>query len=579
MITYKLHITSCSDSAYIKDKCTNYAYAYHLLYNIPDASKIDKSYIEYIKYRFNLTNIEYRSLCSEVIAAHKAEDAIMNNKKIELEDLKDDLLNEDLNKHDKFKTFRKIAKLESAINDYEKNGFNCVFGSKYLLKSITSLHNKKNKLEKEISSTDDSDKLSKLNDDLKSINERIDKNTDKYRHKRSYMPFYLIGDSYYSGNRFVDLLDINKDKMYILLKITKYEHVYIECKISSKIRKTDLKHLMDVANSNNISVTYRFDEEFVYISFNEEELKGYNVTKRQKNKVIAEVKSKNLTKEQTSEEIVKGYALLYKNLNEKKLLGKNPNRYISVDLNPDYIGVSVLEQVIDIRNVDELQESDKIKVYNNEYYKIIDVVMYDLSYFSIKRNKKSSHWLPILLNNKRKQEIALIFKQIFNIARHYQCAYFVMEDLNFSKSKKKLSKEANRKIKNLWHLTLTKNQIIKRCHVTGITLIEVESYYSSFIGNIQHDYVDPINAAIEIGRRGIARYNKNMDYPYKTGKDINTLYSLFGELKPKKSDAFYKTTVSWVSTYNTSRELFKDSAIFSNRWRLSLEDTKHVFKV
>ena len=116
-------------------------------------------------------------------------------------------------------------------------------------------------------------------------------------------------------------------------------------------------------------------------------------------------------------------------------------------MNPDYIGVSVLEKTVEYEDIDE------VRLINNDYYKVIDVRQYDLSYYS---QKTSSHWLSILMNGRRKQEIALIFKQIFNIARHYACAYFVMEDLSFNNSKKK-SKEANRKINNLWHLKLTKH--------------------------------------------------------------------------------------------------------------------------
>lgn len=175
------------------------------------------------------------------------------------------------------------------------------------------------------------------------------------------------------------------------------------------------------------------------------------------------------------------------------------------------------------------------------------------------------------MNGRRKQEIALIFKQIFNIARHYACAYFVMEDLNFKNSNKKKSKEANRKINNLWHLNLTKFQISKRCNQQGIILIEVNACYSSFIGNIQHNYTDPINASIEIGRRGLFYRKKDMFYPHKTIKDTDTLYALFGDLNPNKRDDLYMTEKSWVSTYKSSQKLFNKPADFEHRWRVALE--------
>ena len=120
-------------------------------------------------------------------------------------------------------------------------------------------------------------------------------------------------------------------------------------------------------------------------------------------------------------------------------------------------------------------------------------------------------------------------------------------------------------------MTLTKQQITKRCKTFGIILVEVNACYSSFIGNIQHDFTDPINAAVEIGRRGLFKYKKNMFYPYKTIKDTDTLYSLFGEFSPNRNDALYKTETSWDKAYKTSQNLFKLKKDFENRWRLTID--------
>ena len=50
----------------------------------------------------------------------------------------------------------------------------------------------------------------------------------------------------------------------------------------------------------------------------------------------------------------------------------------------------------------------------------------------------------------------------------------------------------------------------------GIKLYSVNPAYSSFIGNLQHDYTDPVNASIEIARRSFEyriNKNKNKFYP------------------------------------------------------------------
>ena len=42
----------------------------------------------------------------------------------------------------------------------------------------------------------------------------------------------------------------------------------------------------------------------------------------------------------------------------------------------------------------------------------------------------------------------------------------------------------------------------KRSKLHNQKLFKINPAYSSFIGNLQNEYVDPINASIEIGRRG-----------------------------------------------------------------------------
>ena len=49
-----------------------------------------------------------------------------------------------------------------------------------------------------------------------------------------------------------------------------------------------------------------------------------------------------------------------------------------------------------------------------------------------------------------------------------------------------------------------------------IKCYKINAAYSSYIGNIQHNYSDPINASIEVGRRGyevIILKNKDKFYP------------------------------------------------------------------
>ncbi len=56
--------------------------------------------------------------------------------------------------------------------------------------------------------------------------------------------------------------------------------------------------------------------------------------------------------------------------------------------------------------------------------------------------------------------------------------------------------------KNLWKREIFINNLEKRCSINGQKLYKVNPAYSSFIGNLQFNFDDPINASLEIGRRG-----------------------------------------------------------------------------
>jgi len=179
-----------------------------------------------------------------------------------------------------------------------------------------------------------------------------------------------------------------------------------------------------------------------------------------------------------------------------------------------------------------------------------------------KPNKASNSVESKYLNNKRKHEISLIYKSIFSFAKHYKCGYFVMEELNFKeKNLKEENKEFNRKTKNIWNRTFQSNLISKYCNQTGIQLIEVNPVYSSFIGNLTYNYFDPINASIEIGRRGMFKYIKGKSlYPKMTSTIIDTMMERFG---PFGDVQFIKDCISWIDLFKRIKETG-----FIYRWQL-----------
>jgi hypothetical protein len=120
-------------------------------------------------------------------------------------------------------------------------------------------------------------------------------------------------------------------------------------------------------------------------------------------------------------------------------------------------------------------------------------------------------------HNKLKFETFEISKSIANLAKYYKCSLVCIENLQFNqKVDQKYNNVGNRKNRNLWKRELFVSNLIKRLNIYNIKVHKVLPAYSSFVGNLQHDYTDAINASIEIARRGYEYKilgNKNKFYP------------------------------------------------------------------
>ena len=90
--------------------------------------------------------------------------------------------------------------------------------------------------------------------------------------------------------------------------------------------------------------------------------------------------------------------------------------------------------------------------------------------------------------------------------------------------------EFNKMVINLWHRTLTTQLINKHCNENGIILLNIEPFYSSFVGNLVYQDYDCISSATELCRRGMNKYTKGYSL-YPSLKSINQekLNYLLGE--------------------------------------------------
>jgi len=255
------------------------------------------------------------------------------------------------------------------------------------------------------------------------------KNSDKtiWNEKRNLTPLLLRGSaSDNKGNRkaTLDIIDNNQ----IILKWNKSNHTEIQLPRLNKNHLRQLSTLELLCSENKACFSIEVSSEFVYIIFDE------------------------------------------KILNENNYEPK-PNRYMSFDLNPNYIGLIVADD-------------------NQVIYKEV-IEMKGI-------NKKD---IP---NNKRKHEILEISKYVSELAKHFHVENVCFEKLNMKPQQHKKGKFYNRLVNNYWLRNLFSNNIKKRCNIIGMKIIEVLPQYSSFIGQINNPSdIDSIASAIELNRRAV----------------------------------------------------------------------------
>ena len=261
------------------------------------------------------------------------------------------------------------------------------------------------------------------------------------------------------------------------------------------------KHLLKLLYLNQetrkFSLTYKLDQKFVYISFDETQM------------------------------------------NKQIQLEQIKNRVLALDLNPNYIGWSI---------VDWKSESE-FKIIKSGIYSIkkLNDKEFDLNGKHYSSDSKER----IYLNNKRNYETLQIAKNIINKAIYYKCQIVSIEDLKINSDDKNNGKKFNKLVNNLWNRNALVNNLTKRCNIFNIKLLKVKPEYSSFIGNFLYrslNLPDMILASIELGRRAYEFYNQYISRTKEQKKNIiQPDIKLFNDLIIKSLEEF-----------NIQREQFKD---------------------
>ncbi len=473
-----LDIKSLSDEEFVSEKQMQYSHAKRVLYRMTNGNTKEEELVAFAKNNLGLNLIESRSVASEVISLFKktlSNKEEVNNRIIDI-NKSIEKLEAKGKKQDKFNK-KKLYKLKNKLSELNfLMPKDITFGGKENLRYISYLSNMVSAEKEEDKKQDFAGKLAKTK--------------EEYQEQRNNS-LYILGESNQKGNRFFTFDLCNG---IIIYKPGKGKKIKIE--FSDK-RKNLLSELQAMSDKKEISLSVYLSTKTISIAYDDSILEGFNIDKSKRRQECLDIKKKNLSKEQTKELISNIYKKHYNELDKKMLFGKNKNRYIAYDSNPNYIGVAI---------IDKNNDTGDFSFVHGSYY--------DLKELNANPPKEATKEERACITNKRTHGISHIWKDVFKTARYFKCAYFICEELNFNKKDSNdKPKEANRQIYNVWHRTLSEEIINSYCTKIGIKKLEINCAYSTTIGNINNSFVDCVNAAIEIGRRGAFKFTKGTFYP------------------------------------------------------------------
>jgi IS605 OrfB family transposase len=470
--TIKLDISEIDDADFVSQKQKGWSYAFRKLY-VNSHLLNDKEFLKKLRTKFSLDAYELNCLIIDVKSKlaktltkkSKTEDQIIEAENI----LKETNLRPNL----RYKLNNKLVRLNKSLSK------EITFGGLVNLQKISYLSN---------------DKL-KNKDELKTI-------------RNIYNDSRILPISYYgskhnkNSNRYFKFDFINNTIVYKANK----QRIVIKYKCCKNYQKL-LLQLSEIQNSKLLPISVKLSKDHIAITYDNSVLNGYAFNSKEYKKEV-----KGCTAEDKKTVGVKWF----KEQESRKLMNKNEKRYLCVDLNPEFVGISILDRTGDVVN---------------DTFDVVHTATFDTTELNIKLNLDSTDPKQIYQNNKMKYEVGVMWKKIFNIAKHFNVSYIVLEDLNFKpKVVNQESREFNRKCRNIWNLGYQQNLIDKHIDENGFVKVEVNPCYTSFIGNIKYNYHDPVNASVEIGRRGMYQYNKGFKLiPIVTEDNVRTMEALFSD--------------------------------------------------
>ena len=344
------------------------------------------------------------------------------------------------------------------------------------------------------------------------------KTKEEFRHKR-LSPIYSIGEVVNKCVKSNRKFHIEEDLKHITFKPNSKTKIILELEEVGKNRKQILKTLFEKQEIHEIKIAYKLSDEYVWVMFEEEKVE-YHEHQHIKNRVFA------------------------------------------IDLNPNYIGWSVVDWKDEYKYEVIAHGTYSIKELNDVYFKL--------------KGTSSDDPRKIKLTNKRHFETLEISKELVEIACKYGCSLFGIEDLSIESEDYCRGKSYNRLVNNFWCRNVLVNNLKKRCVVNGIRLLEVKPEYSSFIGNIAYRELglpDMELSSIEIGRRAYEFYNQYIAKTKEIKKNIvQPEINGFSEAVSKSLEEF-----GIVENFRSFKDMYYSFKKSKLKYRLSLENLNPRF--
>lgn len=329
-------------------------------------------------------------------------------------------------------------------------------------------------------------------------------------------PLRIIGVAHNKGNSKFQILSENQ----VLFKPCRNEHFILNLESIGKNYQKKLKALILEQEKCSTPITYKLDLEYVYIIFDEAKIEKLNIRPKLKNRIFA------------------------------------------IDMNPNYIGWSVVDWKSE--NKYSLIKSGVISIKKlNDYEN-------NLKVSPDSQQKK-------YITNKRKYEITQISYELTKLANHFKCEIFSLEDLKIASSDRLRGKNFNRLVNNQWNRNLLVHILEKNCKLYQINFQKVLANYSSFLGNLVYrseKLPDMCLASIEIGRRAYEFYHQ---YILKDkNKEKNIIFDKLENVKDRIVESLEEFNYS--DTFENLSDLYYKLKKRKCNYRFSLEKALKAYQ-